>query len=105
MPFDAKRLASDLLNAAYHAGGTLEVTMHVGEWSGELVREMVDGILTDRDQFKLRLRGIRTDTTGFAKFGIKMDTGNSGLYNGVPIVMSPTVDFDAMVLVFGPQQR
>jgi hypothetical protein len=103
MPFDARQLATDVLGAAYQAGGTLTVTFDIGDWPDEMVRETVDHILTDRDQYKLRLKGIRTDTAGFAKFGIEMDTSNSGRYQGIPVVMT-AVPFDTMELVFAPQR-
>jgi hypothetical protein len=69
-----------------------------------MVRETVDYILADREQFKLRLKGVRTDTAGFAKFGVSMDTANSGRYKGVPVVMTEMAAFDTMVLVFEPKR-
>ena len=105
MPFNARQLATDLLNAAYNAGGSLTATFDIGDWPDEMVRETVDHILADRDQFKLRLKGIRTDTVGFAKFGVPMDTSNSGRYQGIPVVMAERVHFDTMELVFEPRRQ
>jgi len=105
MPFDAKRLANDLLNAAYNSGGSLTATLDIGDWPEEMVRETVDYILADRDTFKLRVKGIRTDTVGFSKFSIPTEDGNSGRYHGIPVVMAEVADFDTMQLVFEPQRR
>jgi hypothetical protein len=104
MPSNADQLATDLLNAAHNAGGTLTVTFDIGNWPEEMVRETVDYVLAGREKFKLRLRGVRTDGAGFAKFGIEMDTSNSGLYQGVPVVRAE-VPFDTMELVFAPQRQ
>jgi hypothetical protein len=71
---------------------------------GLMVREALDHILADRETFKLRLKGVRTDTVGFAKFGIPMDRVNSGLYQGIPVVIAE-VPFDRMEFVFEPEGR
>jgi hypothetical protein len=74
------------------------------QWPDEMVREALDHILADRETFKLRLKGVRTDTVGFAKFGIPMDRVNSGLYQGIPVVIAE-VPFDRMEFVFEPEGR
>jgi hypothetical protein len=102
MPFNARQLATDFLNSAYNAGGSLTATFDIGDWPDEMIRETVDYILADREQFKLRLKGIRTDTAGCAKFGISMDTANSGRYKGVPVVMTEMAAFDANCLISRP---
>jgi hypothetical protein len=104
MPVDARQLATDLLGAAHQVSGNLTVRIDIGNWRDELVRETFDHILADCETYKLRLRGIRTDTAGFSKFGVARETANSGRYNGVPIVMTPTAPFDTMELVFGPNR-
>jgi hypothetical protein len=104
MPFVARQLATDLLSAAYNAGGTLTATFDIGDWPDEMVKEMADYILAGLEQYQLRLKGIRTDTMGFSKFGITMDTSNSGRYEGIPIVMAETAHFDTMELVFEPKR-
>ena len=103
MPLDARQLATDLLSRAYNAGGSLTATFPVGDWPGEMVKETIDYILANGDQFKLRLKVVRTDAAGFEKFGIAMEDGNSGHYRGFPVVIIEMAHFDTMQLVFEPQ--
>lgn len=100
MPLDARQLATDLLSRAYNAGGSLTATFPVGDWPGEMIKEMIDHILANRDQFKLRLKEVRTDAAGFGKFGVAMEDGNSGRYRGVPVAIIEMALFDTMQLVF-----
>jgi hypothetical protein len=103
MLFNVRQLETDVLGAPHQAGGTLTVNFDIGDWPDEMVRETVDQILANSDQYKARLKGIRTDTAGFAKFGIDMDSPNSGRYQGIPVVMT-YVPFDTMELVFPPRR-
>ena len=104
MSLDTRQLATDLLSRAYNAGGSLTATFPVGDWSGEMVKETIDYILANGNQFKLRLKRVRTDTAGFGKFGVAMEDGNSGRYKGVPVVITEMAHFDTVQLVFEPQQ-
>ena len=102
MPVDTKELASSVMTAAYHAQGEFSATTDVGTWSPELVQEWIDYLLSDAAAHKRRIKGICTDNAGFAKLGIDRDTVNSGMYKGVPVVVTPTADFDTMEVVFAP---
>jgi len=66
---------------------------------------LFDNILNTLGPHDLRVRGVRTDTAGFAKLGIKQDTPNSGLYKDIPVVITALADFDTMEFVFRPQRR
>lgn len=102
MVIDAKHLGDTILNTAYAAKGEVTVKIDIGGWTDDEVRTLLDTILAGLNSHKLRFKGVRTDTTGFVKLGIEQDRINSGLYHGVPVVMTPTVNFDVMELVLRP---
>jgi hypothetical protein len=105
MPFNATQLATDLLSAAYNAGGSLEASLYIADWPDGMVLQTVDAVLAGLAEHKLRLTGIRTDAAGFAQFGIEYEApNNSGRYRRIPIVRSD-VPFGTMQLVFEPERR
>ena len=104
MPFNAKQVADDTLNAAYNSGGSLEATFYVDDWPDGMVKAMVDALLEGLEARKLRLRGIRTDAGAFAQFGIKYDLpDNSGRYRDIPVVRG-NVAFGSMQVVIEPRR-
>lgn len=97
-----KEAAEAMVLAAYHMPNETAIKIDVGGWPDQAVQVLFNTILALLDQHKLRLRGVRTDTASLAKLAIPKDTQNSGLYNGIPVVMTPTADFDTMEFVFQP---
>jgi hypothetical protein len=77
----------------------------VGARKANIVQQWIDYLLAEAGDHKRRIKGIRTDTAGFAKLGIAQDTINSGRYKGVPVVITHTADFDTMEVVFVPIVR
>ncbi len=101
---DPRDFAEAMVRAAYGRPGETAIRIDVGTYSPEQVQALFTEILSLLKEHKLRLRGVRTDTGSFAKLGIKRDTENSGLYNEIPIVMTPSADFDTMEFVFQPMR-
>ena len=97
-----KDFAESMVRAAYGHPGETAVRIDVGTFAPEQVQALFDAILAQLSIHKLRLRGVRTDTGSFAKLGIERDTANSGIYNKIPVVMTPLADFDTMEFVFQP---
>ena len=106
MPFDVQQIASDILSAAHQSSGTPTVRFDIARWpAGPLGWSPRQSI-----QFLPRLKstdcGSRASGPmrgGFAQFGIEFDNPNSGRYQGVPVVLSATIPFDAMELVIEPR--
>lgn len=105
MPIDPGEVAEAAVRVAHFAAGEATINVDVGAWNADQVCALLDALLTQANTYKLRLRGVRTDTSGFAKLGIPQDTSNSGKYKGVPVVMTPSVDFDMMEFVLQPWLR
>ena len=105
MPFDARQLATDLLDAAYNSAGSLEAKMYIVDWPEGMVEQTLDWVVGGLPDYKLRLRGIRTDRGGLLKLGINPNTPDvSWRYRDVPVVMAE-IPFDTMQLVFEPQRQ
>jgi len=102
---DPKMFAEAMVNAAYNFPGETAIRIDVGTFSAEQVRAIFDDVLASLATYKLRLRGVRTDWASFAKLGIPQDTVNSGLYSGIPVVLTASADFDTMEFVFQPRSR
>ncbi len=104
MAFKADQVAADLLSAACKQEGGSEASLDIGDWPEGMVAQTVDAVLAGLAGHKLCLRGIRTDTAGFAKLGIKYDIpNNAGRYRDVPVVLS-NVPFDTIQFVLEPQR-
>jgi hypothetical protein len=103
MPIDAEHLAQSLLEAAYHAGGDLNVSLETSLWIPHQVHVLMDRLVAGLRAHKLRIKGVRCDAGTFAKFEVERDVVNSGVYNGVRLVMTSDVDFDTLEIVFRPQ--
>ena len=102
MEIDPAKVAEAALNTVYFSGGQATISIDIGFWNAQQVKELFDALLSDMARYKQRLRGVRTDTAGFAKLGIVQDTANSGLYKSIPVVMTPSVGFDIMEFVLQP---
>jgi len=92
MPFDVQQIASDILSAAHQSSGTPTVRFDIARWPVPRLKSTDCGSRASGP-----MRG------GFAQFGIEFDNPNSGRYQGVPVVLSATIPFDAMELVIEPR--
>lgn len=99
---DTKGMADAIVNASYRAGAQATVKLDVGSWSPDEVKALVDGLLGQLDDYKLRIKGIRTDSAGLSKLGVEYDYPNSGVYKGVRVVVTADVLFDAFEIVMEP---
>ena len=104
MPLDPRQLATDLLNSASQGGDFLTVSLDIGRWSSETVRETVDYVLADCGAFNLRLIEMSTDAAGFTKFSIPMSRVNCGFYQGIPVLIDKE-HAGTLELVFEPEKR
>ncbi|MBN9309962.1 hypothetical protein [Devosia sp.] len=102
MNIDTALLANALLDDAPTAKATTPATIDIGRWDDSTVQGLTDAIIAGADAAGVRLKGIRTDTWGFGKFGIQQDTSNSGKFHGVPVVMTMLADFDTAEFVLEP---
>jgi hypothetical protein len=96
--------AEAIVRAAYHMPNETVITIDVGEWPAQTVQALFDKIIALLPAHKMSLRGVRTDTGSFSKLGINQDTLNSGVYKGVPVVMTHAADFDTLEFVFRPKK-
>ena len=99
---DPRSFAEAIVRAGYQLPGETAVRIDVGTFDGEFVRAIFDGILRLAPSHDLRLRGVRTDTASFNKLGISMDTVNSGIYEGITVVITSSAHFDTMEFVLFP---
>ena len=101
MPVNTEAFAKAIVEKARKTGSEFTERVDVSHWSSELIRELVDRLLAKISGAGFRVKGIRTDTVGFNKFGVERDMGDSGLYNGVPVVIT-AVGFDTVEIVVAP---
>jgi FlaG/FlaF family flagellin (archaellin) len=97
-----KDLAKALVGAAASSTGEVMVTLQVGGFSSSQLQELFDEVSKLISKAQVTLKGVRLDATSFGKLGITQDTGNSGTYKNVPVVKTPTVDFDTVEFEFKP---
>ena len=94
-------MARGVMDAASGAHSRTSVTFDIGRWSADDVKQLMAAFAAESGAYKLRLKGVNTDTSGARKLGVELDRANSGLYEGVPIVIAD-VDFDSFEVVLEP---
>jgi len=97
MSLEFELIAGAMQDIVVRGRSRCTISLDVGQWSQEELRGFIDALRS-----RVRVKGVRTDTAGFNKFGINPDTLNSGMYAGVPIVMTERVDFDVAEFVIEP---
>lgn len=95
-------VARAILETAYHGKNRATVRIDIGRWTESEVQGLASALIAGQKEYGVRLKGVRTDSSGFAKFGISRDTSNSGRFEGVPIVMTIEADFDDAEFVIEP---
>jgi len=71
-------------------------------WSGSDLKRLLDYVIDNQATHKLRLIGIRTDTSVTDKFGLLPDHLESMEYRGIPVAKAAWVRFDSMEFAFQP---
>ena len=101
--FDIDGVARAIVESAHFSKARTECKIDISTCTPEQVKQIFDSVLEKQAEYGVRVRGVRSDWSCFQKLGLKLDTANSGSYQGIPVVLSPTIDFDCVEFVVEPK--
>lgn len=100
--FDIEGVARAIIESAHFSKARTECKIDISTCTAERVKELFDSVIEKQTEYGVRIRGVRSDWSCFQKLGLKLETASSGSYKKIPIVLSPTIDFDSVEFVVEP---
>ena len=101
--FKIESVARAVVEAAHFSKARAEIKIDTSTCSADQLRELFDEVIAKQSEYSVRVRGVRSDWSGFRKLGLELETANSANYEGIPVVLSPSIDFDCIEFVIEPK--
>ena len=101
--FDIEGVARAIVESAHFSEARTECKIDISACSADQVKAIFDSVIEKQAEYKVRVRGVRADWSCFQKLGLQLETANSGTYEKIPVVLSPTIDFDCVEFVIEPK--
>lgn len=101
--FEIESVARAIAEAAHFSKARVEIKIDTSTCSADQLKELFYEVIAKQSEYSVRVRGVRSDWSGFQKLGLKLETSNSANYEGISVVLSPSIDCDCIEFVIEPE--